>query len=130
MENVFWLFVAILIISFLSYFYLFIITFDEIRDTLSVVYSSVVCSKDEDNNYFLSYKTDSEFCKNLDKLDGFLEINCMVFYKDQEGINSCEKTKQIIYKRKGDCIDFIFNDIMNTSVKNYEIDEICKKLKN
>ncbi|MEM5878182.1 MAG: hypothetical protein QXF12_04870 [Candidatus Aenigmatarchaeota archaeon] len=128
MENVFWLFVVIMIISFLSYLYLFLITLNEIRDILSVIYFSVVCSKDEDGDYFLAQKTDGEFCKDLENLDKFSEMECSVLYGKSYQISSCEKTKEIIYNRKGDCIDFAFNGIRITSVKNHEVDEVCKKL--
>ena len=128
MENTFWLFFAIMFISFISFSYLLYITLNELRDILPAIYYSFVCSKDVEGNYIFSQKTNKNFCKSIQDAASIYQTSCNFIYSKKEHIEACEKSKEMINKRIEDCVDFVFNNINKTSVRNNEIDEICNKL--
>ena len=130
MEKTFWLFVGIIILSFLTYLILYTITLNELIDIIPAIYFGVFCFKDDNGNYFIAKETDLEFCEKIKGVSEDLKIECGFFYEDQTKLQLCKETQSIFYKRLQDCIDFTFNGIKITSVKNREIQEICEKLKN
>ncbi|MBU5689646.1 MAG: hypothetical protein QXM68_01015 [Candidatus Aenigmatarchaeota archaeon] len=130
MEKSFWVFLALLIVLLLSYTYVVSLFSIEAKNLLTPIYSSILCAKDENDSYFLSEMTSTEFCENIDSFTNIKDMDCTFVFNEEGKIESCEKIKEFVVLREEDCVNLIFNGKTITSVKNSDMDEVCKKLKN